>query len=87
MTASAQSSADITLSGTCRNADLTASSSGSVFAKDLKAADVKAAASSAGEIQCQASGTLTPCVSSGGGVRYKGTPQRIDGRQSGVSPL
>lgn len=87
VTASAQSSADITLSGTCRNADLTASSSGSVFAKDLKAADVKAAASSAGEIQCQASGTLTPRVSSDGGVRYKGTPQRIDGRQSGVSPL
>lgn len=85
--ADTSSSADIYLSGTCRNASLSASSAGSVYAKDLKAVDVKANATSAGCVECQASGTLTPHASSGGEIRYKGEPQNIDAPLKGVRQL
>lgn len=85
--ADTSSSADIYLSGTCRNASLSASSAGSVYAKDLKAVDVKANATSAGCVECQASGTLTPHASSGGEIRYKGDPQRINAQPRGLRKL
>ncbi|MCI5579972.1 MAG: DUF2807 domain-containing protein [Phocaeicola plebeius] len=85
--ASTSSSADIYLSGTCRNASLSASSAGSVYAKDLKAVDVKASATSAGCVECQASGTLTPHASSGGEIRYKGEPQHINAQLKGLRQL
>ena len=85
--ASTSSSSDIKLAGTCRNASFSASSAGSIYAKDLLAKDVEARASSAGDIECNASGVLSTSVSSAGGVRYKGEPARVEGKIKGVSKL
>lgn len=85
--ASTSSSSDIKLAGTCRNATFSASSAGSIYAKDLLAKDVEARASSAGDIECNASGVLSTSVSSAGGVRYKGEPARVEGKIKGVSKL
>ena len=60
---------------------------GSIYAKDLLAKDVEARASSAGDIECNASGVLSTSVSSAGGVRYKGEPARVEGKIKGVSKL
>lgn len=85
--ASTSSSSDIKLAGTCRNATFSASSAGSIYAKNLLAKDVEARASSAGDIECNASGVLSTSVSSAGGVRYKGEPTRVEGKIKGVSKL
>lgn len=85
--ASTSSSSDIKLAGTCRNASFSASSAGNIYAKDLLAKDVEARASSAGDIECNASGVLSTSVSSAGGVRYKGEPARVEGKIKGVSKL
>ena len=73
--------------GTCRNASFSASSAGSIYAKDLLAKDVEARASSAGDVECNASGVLSTSVSSAGSVRYKGEPARVEGKIKGVSKL
>ena len=85
--ASTSSSSDIKLAGTCRNATFSASSAGGIYAKDLLAKDVKATASSAGDIECNASGVLSTSVSSAGDIRYKGTPTRVEGKIKGVSKM
>ena len=85
--ASTSSSSDIKLAGTCRNASFSASSAGSIYAKDLLAKDVEARASSAGDVECNASGVLSTSVSSAGSVRYKGNPARVEGKIKGVSKL
>lgn len=85
--ASTSSSSDIKLAGTCRNASFSASSTGSIYAKDLLAKDVEARASSAGDVECNASGVLSTSVSSAGSVRYKGNPARVEGKIKGVSKL
>lgn len=85
--ASTSSSSDIKLAGTCRNASFNASSAGSIYAKDLLAKDVEARASSAGDVECNASGVLSTSVSSAGSVRYKGNPARVEGKIKGVSKL
>lgn len=85
--ASTSSSSDIKLAGTCRNASFSASSAGSIYAKDLIAKDVEARTSSAGDIECNASGVLSTSVSSAGKVRYKGEPLHIEGKIKGVSKL
>lgn len=85
--ASTSSSSDIKLAGTCRNASFSASSAGSIYAKDLLAKDVEARASSAGDVECNASGVLSTSVSSAGSVRYKGEPARVEGKIKGVSKL
>ena len=79
MQASASSSGDIVLEGTCRNAVLESGSAGDVRADKLRAADVTASSSSAGDITCSASGTLDVHISSAGSVSYAGTPARITG--------
>lgn len=85
--ASTSSSSDITLSGTCRNATFSASSAGGIYAKDLKANDITAKASSAGNIECNPSGVLSTSVSSAGDIRYAGNPTRVEGKIKGVSRL
>ena len=85
--ASTSSSSDIKLAGTCRNASFSASSAGGIYAKDLLAKDVEARASSAGDVECNASGVLSTSVSSAGSVRYKGNPARVEGKIKGVSKL
>ena len=85
--ASTSSSSDIKLAGICRNATFSASSAGGIYAKDLLAKDVKATASSAGDIECNASGVLSTSVSSAGDIRYKGTPTRVEGKIKGVSKM
>lgn len=87
VTASTSSSSDITLSGHCRNAEFSASSAGSIYAKNLKAKDVTASTSSAGVIECWPNGKLDTRVSSAGEIRYKGNPTGITGKIKGVSRL
>lgn len=85
--ASTRSSSDITLSGTCQNAVFSAGSSGCIYAKGLVAKDVMAKASSSGDVECNVSGVLSTDVSGAGGVRYKGSPTRVEGKVKGVSRL
>lgn len=85
--ASSSSASDINLSGVCRNASYEASSAGKVYAEKLKAVDVKAQASSAGDVRCYVTGKLSAGSSSAGSVGYTGNPTSIEGKINGVSRL
>lgn len=85
--AASSSSGDIHLSGSCKDALYRASSSGNIYAKDLKAKNVKANSSSGGDIECHATGELEATTSSGGDIRYKGNPTNITGKREGISRL
>lgn len=85
--ASSSSAGDIVLSGICRNAVYKVSSAGDLYAENLKAIDVEAHASSAGDIRCHVSGKLSAGSSSAGSVRYAGNPTSIEGKIKGVSRL
>jgi DUF4097 and DUF4098 domain-containing protein YvlB len=76
--AEASSSGDVILSGVCRSANFSASSSGDVEAKNLQADAVNANASSAGDITCHAVESLNVTTSTSGNVNYKGNPKHID---------
>lgn len=87
VSASSSSAGDIVLSGVCRNAVYRASSAGDVHAENLKAIDVEAHASSAGDVRCHVTGKLSAGSSSAGNVRYAGNPTSIEGKIKGVSRL
>lgn len=87
VSASSGSAGDVRLSGICRNATYEASSAGNVYAEGLKAIDVKAHASSAGDVRCHVTGKLSAGSSSAGSVRYAGNPTSIEGKIKGVSRL
>ena len=73
------SSGDIRLSGQCATAEYSSQSSGSIYAQDLKAAQVSASASSGGDILCHATESLSVSTSSGGEIRYAGNPRQVTG--------
>ena len=77
VTANSSSSSEIYLNGKCEVADFSASSSGDIKAKDLKARTVTASASSSGDISCYATDKLKANTTSGGDIKYKGTPKQI----------
>lgn len=85
--AQTSSSGDIHLSGKCTTAEYSSQSSGSIYAQDLKASQVKASASSGGDILCHATETLSTSTSSGGEIRYNGNPRQITGKSENVSKL
>lgn len=87
VSASSSSAGDVRLSGICRNAVFKASSAGDVYAENLKAIDVEAHASSAGDVRCHVTGKLSAGSSSAGSVRYTGHPTSIEGETKGVSRL
>ncbi|MGL5937874.1 MAG: GIN domain-containing protein [Phocaeicola sp.] len=76
--AKSESSSDVELSGLCESATFKSSSSGDLDAKGLKALNVNASANSSGDISCYATGTLTADTSSGGEIKYRGNPLKIE---------
>lgn len=85
--AQTSSSGNIHLSGQCTAAKYSSQSSGSIYAQDLKAAQVEASASSGGDILCHATESLSASTSSGGEIRYAGNPRRMTGKSENVSKL
>lgn len=86
----ATSAAKVILAGTCKQASYEVNSTAHISAENLKAGNVKADASSGGDIHCYTNGVLDTSYSSGGNIRYKGNPSRIidrSKRSEGVSRL
>lgn len=75
---SANSSGNVSVSGICSVAKLISASSGSVDARNLKAAVVNAHVSSSGDIYCWALKQLTGRCLGSGSIRYKKTSAAID---------
>ena len=85
--AEASSSGDVSLEGVCRSVKLDASSAGDIEADELKADDVVAKASSAGDITCYVLESLEVSTSSTGNVRYKGNPKQIQNHSKGLQKM
>lgn len=72
--AKASSAGRIELSGTADEIELHVSSSGTIDGEELKAQDVDAEASSGGGVKIHVEGRLSASASSGGWIKYKGSP-------------
>lgn len=83
---SASSAGEIQVKGKATSVSADASSAGEVDAYDLQAETVVAGASSAGSVQVFVTESLTAQASSGGDVRYRGSPNKsITNSSSGGS--
>jgi hypothetical protein len=83
---SASSAGEIQVKGKATSVTADASSAGEVDAYDLQAQNVVADASSAGSVQVSVTESLTAQASSGGDVRYRGSPDKsITNSSSGGS--
>ena len=83
---SASSAGEIQLKGKATSVSADASSAGEVDAYDLEARTVVAEASSAGSVHVYVTESLTAQASSGGDVRYRGSPDKsITNSSSGGS--
>ena len=80
--ASASSAAEIELKGKARSVELGASSAGEIDAYELMTEIARAEASSAGDIKLYVTKEINARASSGGGIRYKGNPERSDTNSS-----
>lgn len=78
----ASSAGDIELKGKAKTFEVNASSAGVVDAYDLEAEKVEADASSAGAIKLSVTKELLANASSGGGIRYRGNPDKSNTRSS-----
>ncbi|MBN8578512.1 MAG: DUF2807 domain-containing protein [Cytophagales bacterium] len=78
VTAEASSAGDIQLEGKARNLIVDASSAGEIDAYSLDSEAVRANASSAGTIKVSASKELQARASSGGSIRYRGSPGKVN---------
>lgn len=74
LTASSSGGGDIEIAGTCTGAAIDASGGGDFNGGDLDCANVKAEASGGGDIEVRASASADGRASSGGDVRFIGTP-------------
>lgn len=84
--ASSSSAADIELKGRAKRIKVDASSAGEIDAYDLVAETVEAEASSGASIKVNVIRNLTAHASSGGGIRYRGNPDKsITNSSSGGS--
>lgn len=82
----ASSAGDVVLEGKVRSLEVEASSAGDIDAYGLESETVKAGASSAGSIKVNVTRQLDAHASSGGSIRYRGTPARTNtGSSSGGS--
>lgn len=72
------SAADLDLKGSAANQDLNVSSAAKIDAYDLAGINVRASASSAGNISANASKEIRARASSAGNIRYTGDPERSD---------
>jgi hypothetical protein len=73
---------DIELSGTCQSARINASGGGDVNGERLSCGDVTADASGGGDIDVQASLSATGNASSGGDIRFIGSPAKVTEQES-----
>lgn len=80
--ASASSAADVELKGKARSVKIEASSAGEVDAYELAAEVVDADVSSAGSAKFSVTMEITAQASSGGSIRYKGSPERSNTNSS-----
>ncbi|HEY3404244.1 MAG TPA: head GIN domain-containing protein [Ohtaekwangia sp.] len=76
VTVSASSAAEIELKGKTKSLSVDASSAGEVDAYDLEAQKVEADASSAGSVRVTVVQDLDAHASSGGNIRYRGSPSK-----------
>jgi hypothetical protein len=79
---SASSAADIELKGKAKNVEIDISSAGEVDAYDLEAEVVAVDVSSAGSAKVFATKEIVAHASSGGSIRYKGSPARSNTNSS-----
>ncbi|MEQ8907479.1 head GIN domain-containing protein [Ekhidna sp.] len=80
--AEVSSAGEIEISGVVKKQDIQASSSGDYDGYDLESDEVEASASSGGGIKVNVSKKLDARASSGGSVRYKGSPTYLDASSS-----
>lgn len=76
------SSGDIKVAGKVKKQDVEASSAGDYDGYDLESEETRASASSAGGIKVNVTSKLDARASSGGSVRYKGSPKYLDASSS-----
>ena len=74
--ASASSAGEIELQGKTKSLEIGASSAGQIDAYDLEAQIVSAEASSAGAVKLTVTDELKANASSGGNIRYHGSPNK-----------
>lgn len=80
--AEVSSSGDIEVTGSAREQDISASSAGDYDAYDVESDEVRANVSSGGSIKINVTSKLDARASSGGSVRYKGSPKYLDANSS-----
>lgn len=78
VTLEVSSAGDIVLEGSATSLELEVSSAGEIDAYELACENVVAEASSAGSAKISVSKELTARASSGGSIRYRGTPTRTN---------
>ncbi|MBX2894598.1 MAG: DUF2807 domain-containing protein [Cyclobacteriaceae bacterium] len=82
ISAEASSAGDVVLEGKAKNLDVDVSSAGEVDAYSLDAEVVQAGASSAGTAKFSVSKELLARASSGGSIRYRGSPEKTNTNSS-----
>lgn len=76
------SGSDLRISGTSRTHNTSASSGSSIHAYGLESKDVTAKVSSGADIGVYASESIDARASSGGDIRYKGNPEKVNKKTS-----
>ena len=79
---SSSSAGEVELKGRVNKISMDASSAGEIDGYDLEAKDVVAEASSGGSAKLNATESLRGKASSGGSIRYRGNPDRLDTNSS-----
>ncbi|MFY0629234.1 MAG: DUF2807 domain-containing protein [Flavobacteriaceae bacterium] len=82
VTSSSSSGADLKISGTSNSHSAKASSGSSINAYGLKSKDVTARVSSGADIGVYATKSINARASSGGDIRYKGDPEKVERKTS-----
>ncbi len=82
VTSSSSSGSDLRLSGKSNSHNAEASSGSSIKAYGLESKDVTARVSSGADISVYASESINARASSGGDIRYKGNPQKVNRKSS-----
>lgn len=82
VTSNSSSGSNLKISGTAETHETSASSGSSLHAYSLKAKEVTASVSSGADISVYASESISARASSGGDIRYKGSPKKVNKKTS-----
>lgn len=82
VTSSSSSGSDLRISGKTNSHESNASSGSSISAYNLESKDVSAKVSSGADIAVHATESINARASSGGDIRYKGNPERVNKKSS-----